>query len=170
MLLPAPESCPPSPAPSSPPVQVPAVSSLPRLLHTTCRERIFLGTARVDAGRSKVGNSAHGSYRRGKEKVCDMGRGGHGWSQFRPRGHGGLMSPACAAMADRHCTFVSHLTDSPCQKKPSHAFCSWFPMCISTGAIQASSWCNAEGEFHPQGLWLGKIFINRKQTPVQPTR
>lgn len=86
-LLPAPESSPASPALTSPTVQPSCLSS-------------SIGWSTQPAGRwsswdlppgcrgspatravSKEGNSAHGSYRRGKEKACDMGKGSLGCPQ-----------------------------------------------------------------------------------------
>lgn len=89
----------------------------------------------------------------------------------RAGAHNGLMHPARAAMAGSYYTFVSHLTEFlPVRRSPPSLFFSWFPTCRSTGVIQAFSWCNTAGEFHPQWIWLGKLFSNRKQTPLQPTR
>lgn len=99
---------------------------LPRLLHTTCRERIFLGPAHRDAGMSKEGNSANGSYSRGKEKACDMGKAALGYPQLQ----------ATLVWTGQGDTRVWCLLPmQPWQTVIAHLLCTWQSFSLSDKAL-----------------------------------
>lgn len=86
----------------------------------------------------------------------------------RARGHKGLMPPVRVPWQP----VTAHLVHAWQSFSLSDKVLPHFLFLIAHihGVVQILSWCNTAGELHPQRIWLGKLFINRKQTPVQPTK